>query len=167
MSATSLRSATPDHVPNKPTSKLRLLIDEGNSLDLGFNVVLTLAAALPEINFEVVSETTLGTIESVLSDCDVRSACVHHALSHYPDTRPTRLNTESLMPDNRRISCSHKFKVLGLIRSQIETQASRSLSENLTTRPQSRCKVSSLDHIIGFFGSNKVDWRFYIIDLSR
>ncbi|GFR82847.1 hypothetical protein ElyMa_005961700 [Elysia marginata] len=36
---------------------------------------------------------------------DVRSACVYHTQSHYPDTGPTRLNTESIMPDTRRITC--------------------------------------------------------------
>ncbi|GFR65358.1 hypothetical protein ElyMa_003655600 [Elysia marginata] len=56
-------------------------------------------------NFEVISETALRTTESVLPHCDVRSACAHHVQSHYPDTGPTRLNTKSIMPDTRRISC--------------------------------------------------------------
>ncbi|GFR75347.1 hypothetical protein ElyMa_003917100 [Elysia marginata] len=57
------------------------------------------------VNFEVISETALGTIESMLLHYDVRSACEHHTQSHYPDTGPTRLNTKSIMPDTRRISC--------------------------------------------------------------
>ncbi|GFR60655.1 hypothetical protein ElyMa_005412900, partial [Elysia marginata] len=57
------------------------------------------------INSEVISETALWTIDSVLPHCDVRSACVHHTLSHYSDIGPTRLNTKSTMPDTRRISC--------------------------------------------------------------
>ncbi|GFS27370.1 hypothetical protein ElyMa_005262500 [Elysia marginata] len=57
------------------------------------------------VKFEVISETALGTIESVLPHCDVSSACVHHTQSYYPDTGPTRLKTKSIMPDTRRISC--------------------------------------------------------------
>ncbi|GFR87450.1 hypothetical protein ElyMa_006077000 [Elysia marginata] len=57
------------------------------------------------VNFEVISDTALGTNESVLPHCDVSSACVHHTQSHYPDTGPTRLNTKSIMPTTRRISC--------------------------------------------------------------
>ncbi|GFR59303.1 hypothetical protein ElyMa_003501800 [Elysia marginata] len=57
------------------------------------------------VNFEVKSETALGTIESVLPHCDVRSSCTYHTQSHYPDTGPTRLTTKSIMPDTRRISC--------------------------------------------------------------
>ncbi|GFR84808.1 hypothetical protein ElyMa_002425900 [Elysia marginata] len=53
----------------------------------------------------VISETALGTIESVLPHCDVRSACIRHTQSHYPDTVPTRLSTKSIMPDTRRSSC--------------------------------------------------------------
>ncbi|GFR94513.1 hypothetical protein ElyMa_000920700, partial [Elysia marginata] len=52
----------------------------------------------------VISETELGTIESGLPHCDVRSACIHHTESHYPDTGPTRLNPKSITPDTRRIS---------------------------------------------------------------
>ncbi|GFS08004.1 hypothetical protein ElyMa_004746100 [Elysia marginata] len=54
---------------------------------------------------EVISETALGTVESLLLHCDVRSACIHHTQSHYPDTGPTRFNTKSIMSDTRRISC--------------------------------------------------------------
>ncbi|GFS26097.1 hypothetical protein ElyMa_005202800 [Elysia marginata] len=57
------------------------------------------------VNFEVMSETEHGTIESVLPHCDVRSACVQHTQSHYPDTGPIRLRTKSIMSDTRRISC--------------------------------------------------------------
>ncbi|GFR79590.1 hypothetical protein ElyMa_005878600 [Elysia marginata] len=57
------------------------------------------------VNFEVVSETALGAIKSVLPHCDVKSDCIHHTQPHYPDTGPTRLNTKSIMPDTRRISC--------------------------------------------------------------
>ncbi|GFS25169.1 hypothetical protein ElyMa_007020400 [Elysia marginata] len=57
------------------------------------------------VNFKFISEMALGTIESVLPHCDVRSACIHHTQSHYPDTGPTRLSTKSIMPDTRRISC--------------------------------------------------------------
>ncbi|GFS17317.1 hypothetical protein ElyMa_004978400 [Elysia marginata] len=57
------------------------------------------------INYKVISETALGTFESVLPNYDVRSACIHHTQSHYPDTGPTRLSTKSIMPDTRRISC--------------------------------------------------------------
>ncbi|GFS21203.1 hypothetical protein ElyMa_005076400 [Elysia marginata] len=57
------------------------------------------------VNFEDISETALGTHESVLPQCDIRSACVHHTQSHYTDTGPTRLNTKSIMPDTRRIGC--------------------------------------------------------------
>ncbi|GFS08408.1 hypothetical protein ElyMa_004755500 [Elysia marginata] len=53
----------------------------------------------------VISETALGTIESVLPHCDVRSACIHHSLSHCPDTWPTRLSSNSTMLDTRWISC--------------------------------------------------------------
>ncbi|GFS25297.1 hypothetical protein ElyMa_003438000 [Elysia marginata] len=38
------------------------------------------------VNFKVVSETALGTIESVLPHFDVRSACAHHTQSHYLGT---------------------------------------------------------------------------------
>ncbi|GFR97060.1 hypothetical protein ElyMa_004467400 [Elysia marginata] len=58
-----------------------------------------------QVNFGVMSGTALGTIESVLPKCDVRSACIHHTQSHYPDTGPTILNTKSIMQDSRRISC--------------------------------------------------------------
>ncbi|GFR77264.1 hypothetical protein ElyMa_005820500 [Elysia marginata] len=53
---------------------------------------------------KVISDSALGTIESVLPHCDKRSACAHHTQSHYPDTGPTRLSTKSIMPDTRRIS---------------------------------------------------------------
>ncbi|GFR74408.1 hypothetical protein ElyMa_002161900 [Elysia marginata] len=53
----------------------------------------------------VISEAALGTIESVLPHCDVKSACIHHTQLHYPDTGPTRLSSKSIMPDTRRISC--------------------------------------------------------------
>ncbi|GFR93280.1 hypothetical protein ElyMa_006222300 [Elysia marginata] len=56
------------------------------------------------VNFEVISETALGIVESVLPHCGVRSACVYHTQSHYPDTGSTRLNTKSIKPDTRRIS---------------------------------------------------------------
>ncbi|GFS07180.1 hypothetical protein ElyMa_001243600 [Elysia marginata] len=49
------------------------------------------------------------TIESVLLSSDVRSACVHHTQSQYSDIGPTRLNTKSMMPDTRRISCKYQF----------------------------------------------------------
>ncbi|GFS19749.1 hypothetical protein ElyMa_005040600 [Elysia marginata] len=57
------------------------------------------------VNFEVISETALGTIESVLPHWDVKSACVHHTQSHYPDNGPTRLNTKFIMPKTKRFSC--------------------------------------------------------------
>ncbi|GFR86339.1 hypothetical protein ElyMa_000718000 [Elysia marginata] len=75
------------------------------------------------VNLEVTSETALGTIESVLPHCGVRSACVYHTQSHDTDTGPTRLNTN--------------LKVLGWTRSGIEPRTSRSLSECFTARPQS------------------------------
>ncbi|GFR71493.1 hypothetical protein ElyMa_002095300 [Elysia marginata] len=61
------------------------------------------------VNCEVISGTALGAIESVLPRYDVRSACVHLTRSHYPDTGPTRLNTKSIIPDTRRISCLYQF----------------------------------------------------------
>ncbi|GFR82600.1 hypothetical protein ElyMa_002366900 [Elysia marginata] len=57
------------------------------------------------VNYEVISETALWTIESVLPLCDVRSACVHQNQSHYPDTGPTSHNIKSIMSDTRRITC--------------------------------------------------------------
>ncbi|GFR73589.1 hypothetical protein ElyMa_005734500 [Elysia marginata] len=59
----------------------------------------------PSVNFEVVSETAQWKIESMLPHFDVKSACIHHTQSHYPDTGPTRLDTKSIMPDTMRISC--------------------------------------------------------------
>ncbi|GFS20107.1 hypothetical protein ElyMa_003306000 [Elysia marginata] len=35
-----------------------------------------------DCNQSVISETALGTIESVLPHCDARSACIHHTQSH-------------------------------------------------------------------------------------
>ncbi|GFR83486.1 hypothetical protein ElyMa_005975900 [Elysia marginata] len=79
------------HLPDHTSSQT-----EGSVGCLNFNV---------PVNFEVISEMALGTIESMLPHCDVRSACIHHTQSYYPDTGPTRLNTKSIMPDTRRISC--------------------------------------------------------------
>ncbi|GFR91317.1 hypothetical protein ElyMa_002589800 [Elysia marginata] len=61
------------------------------------------------VNFDVISETALGTIESMLPHCDVRIASIHHIQSHYPDTGPTRLNMKSIMPDTRQISCENQL----------------------------------------------------------
>ncbi|GFR73125.1 hypothetical protein ElyMa_005721900 [Elysia marginata] len=82
-----------------------------------------------------------GTIESVLPHCDVRSACIHHNQSHYPDTGPTRLNSKSTMPDTVLLvgsAANTNFRVLGLTRPGIEPRTSRSLSECLDVRPQGR-----------------------------
>ncbi|GFR73644.1 hypothetical protein ElyMa_002142400 [Elysia marginata] len=57
------------------------------------------------VNLEVIAETALGTIESVLPHCGVRGACIHHIQTHYSDIGPIRLNTKSIMPDTKRISC--------------------------------------------------------------
>ncbi|GFR88763.1 hypothetical protein ElyMa_004260800 [Elysia marginata] len=51
------------------------------------------------------SETALGTIESVLPYYDERSTCIHYTQSHDPDTELIRLSTKSIMPGTRRISC--------------------------------------------------------------
>ncbi|GFS00764.1 hypothetical protein ElyMa_004563800 [Elysia marginata] len=56
-------------------------------------------------NYKIILETALETTESVLPHFDVRSACTHHTQSHCPDTGPTRLSTESIMPDAKQISC--------------------------------------------------------------
>ncbi|GFS18541.1 gamma-aminobutyric acid type B receptor subunit 2 [Elysia marginata] len=105
-----------------------------------WTVVKPLTKAEHEQEAEVLSETALGTIESVLPDCDVRSACIHHTQSHYTDTRPTRLRTKSIRPDTRRISCQYQFQSPWFDSAGDRTHNSRSLSECLTARPQSRCR---------------------------
>ncbi|GFR70901.1 hypothetical protein ElyMa_003798800 [Elysia marginata] len=83
---------------------IRLRVKISNEMKFNFGETKSIDEPNSLLNFKVISETALWTIESVLPHCGVRSACEHHTQSHYPDIGPIRLNTKSIMPDTRRIS---------------------------------------------------------------
>ncbi|GFS06932.1 hypothetical protein ElyMa_004717700 [Elysia marginata] len=84
---------------------LKATAGESKTIDLHKFLNLLCRLKVYKVNFEVISEAALGTIESKLPHCEVMSSCVHHTQSHYPDTGPTRLSSKSIMPDTKRISC--------------------------------------------------------------
>ncbi|GFR60139.1 hypothetical protein ElyMa_003523400 [Elysia marginata] len=96
------------------------------------------------VNFEVISETPLGTIESGLPHIDVRSAqkerLRYTTPSHIILTpgRPDLTLNPSCKTLGGSAAANTNFKVLGLARPGIEPCNSRSLSESFTARPQSR-----------------------------
>ncbi|GFR84019.1 hypothetical protein ElyMa_002407600 [Elysia marginata] len=106
-------------------------------------VVVVVVVVVPEVLLVVVvvvvviSETALGTIEGMVPLCDVRSSCIHHNIILTPGRIDLTLNPYCQTLGGS--AANTNFKVLGLTRPRIEPRTSRSLSECLTARPQSRC----------------------------